>query len=119
MARGVRDSRWIDPAPFEVARPRLPWWTLLPGWVKVVVLPFALLSFMLWLLVRFGWLAWRYPLTLALVLVALVMWRRLGVWWLVGIAGGLVLVGVVWWWRHRSSFAASVGRFVVPQARSE
>src|SRR6266568_4437134 len=96
MARGVRDSRWIDPAPFEVARPRLPWWTLLPGWVKVVVLPFALVWVVLWLLVRFGRLAWRYPLTLALVLVVL-----------------------VWWWRHRSSFAASVGRFVVPQTRSE
>jgi S-DNA-T family DNA segregation ATPase FtsK/SpoIIIE len=119
MARGMRDSRWVDPAPFEVARPRLPWWTLLPGWVKVVVLPFALLWVMLWLLVRLGRLAWRYPLTLALVLVVLAMWRRLGVWWLVGVAGGLVLVGVVWWWRHRSSFTVSVGRFVVPQARSE
>lgn len=23
-------SRWVDPEPLEVERPRLPWWTMLP-----------------------------------------------------------------------------------------
>lgn len=119
MARNAGQSRWVDPAPLEIARPRLPWWTLLPGWVKLVALPFAVAWVLLWLLGRLARFAWRYPMTLGLALVVLLIWGRLGVWWLLGLLGGLVLIVLVWWWRHRSSFAASVGRFVVPQARSE
>jgi hypothetical protein len=42
-------SSWIDPAPLEVSRPRLPWWTMLPGWVKAVLSPIALVWLLCWI----------------------------------------------------------------------
>ena len=44
--------RWVDPAPLEVARPRLPWWTMLPGWVKLLISPIVLVCLVIWLCVK-------------------------------------------------------------------
>jgi hypothetical protein len=49
-----RDARWVDPAPLEVARPRLPWWTLVPTWVKVVGSPIIAAWLTCWLLWQTG-----------------------------------------------------------------
>ena len=67
MAR--HESRWVDPAPLEVSRPRLPWWTLLPGWVKLVLSPIALLILLSWLGFQLGRVIYRYPLTFTVVVL--------------------------------------------------
>ncbi|OQO93024.1 cell division protein FtsK [Saccharomonospora piscinae] len=111
----MQGSRWIDPAPLEVERPRLPWWTLLPRWAQVVALPFVLMWLVVWLLVQVGRLLWRYPLTL--VAAVLVGWVQLATgWW--GLAFTLLAVVVVlgvWWRVHLGSFTRSV----VVQVRTE
>lgn len=111
----LHGSRWVDPAPLEVTRPRLPWWTLLPGWVKVVVAPLAFVWVLSWLLVQIGRVAWRYPLTIAVAV--LVGWIQLtcGPWVLAFTLLAVVALLVAWWLWHRESFE----RFAAPQPRTE
>ncbi|RBM20160.1 cell division protein FtsK [Prauserella sp. PE36] len=99
----------------EVARPRLPWWTLLPGWVKLVLSPFLLVGLVCWLATQIGRITWRYPLTI--LVTALVGWLdyQLGHLGLALVAGGLVLSLTLWWWLHRTSFR----RFCLAQVRTE
>jgi S-DNA-T family DNA segregation ATPase FtsK/SpoIIIE len=97
-------SRWVDPAPLEVARPRLPWWTMLPGWVKLVVSPIALTWLIIWTTAKFVRLCWYYPVTIIAVGVTLFL-----DWWaghyLVGAVTSIVIVGLaVWWWREADSY---------------
>ena len=110
-----KDSRWVDPAPLEVSRPRLPWWTLLPGWVKLVISPIVAVWLVCWLLWQAGRIVYRYPLSLALLALAWWSYSGLGAWWfcaLVAVAlGGLT----VWWWKHRTSFE----RFALRRVRTE
>src|SRR5687768_10120110 len=35
-------GRWVDPAPFEGARPRVPWWVLVPGRLRWIAFLLAL-----------------------------------------------------------------------------
>jgi S-DNA-T family DNA segregation ATPase FtsK/SpoIIIE len=105
----------MEPAALEIDRPRLPWWTLLPLWAQLVLLPVALVWFLGWLTVHLTRVVWRYPLTVAVLIVAWWLYVHCGRWWLLGIVAGVAGALAVWWWRHRSSF----GRFVVPQARTE
>jgi DNA segregation ATPase FtsK/SpoIIIE, S-DNA-T family len=111
----VKDSRWVDPAPLEVSRPRLPWWTMLPGWVKLVLSPVAALVLVSWLGYQAGRAVYRYPLSLALMVAAWWSYSGFGPWWfcslLAVLFGGLAL----WWWRQRESFE----RFMVPRVRTE
>ncbi|ASR34377.1 cell division protein FtsK [Prauserella marina] len=111
----VQGSRWIDPAPLEVSRPRLPWWTMLPRWVKLVVSPIAAVWLVCWLLFQFGRVVVRYPLTVAVAV--LVGWvQAVAGWWVLAFTLlAVVVVLGLWRWRHPSSF----GRFVVPQPRTE
>lgn len=111
----VKDSRWVDPAPLEVSRPRLPWWTMLPGWVKLVLSPVAAVVLVCWISYQLGRVVYRYPLSLALVVVAWWSYSGLGPWWFY--AAVAVLIGglTLWWWRHRDSF----DRFAVPRIRTE
>ncbi|MBC6451704.1 FtsK/SpoIIIE domain-containing protein [Actinokineospora xionganensis] len=97
-------SRWVDPAPLEVARPRLPWWTMLPGKVKLVLLPVVLVGLLVWALAHLARLVWYYPVTVVLALVAAVLYRAGGHWWLGGVALALALGGFIWWWRDTDSF---------------
>jgi len=100
----ARDSRWVDPAPLEVARPRLPWWTLLPGWVKLVISPIVAVWLTGWLLWQAGRIVYRYPLSLALLAMSWWSYSGLGAWWFCALLA-LVLGGLaLWWWRARSSF---------------
>lgn len=101
---GRNGSRWVDPAPLEVARPRLPWWTLLPTWVKLVVSPVALAWLTVWLVRRVVRMVWYYPVVAALVVGG--VWLD---WWaghyLVGALTSVVVVGLfVWWWTNSGSY---------------
>ncbi|HEU5472041.1 MAG TPA: FtsK/SpoIIIE domain-containing protein [Actinophytocola sp.] len=110
-----RESRWVDPAPLEVSRPRLPWWTMLPGWVKLILSPLALVILLGWSGYQLGRVVFRYPLTLAVLAAVGWLWQVLGEWPLT-VLGGVLLVGLfVWWWRARSSFE----RWVLPRPRTE
>jgi DNA segregation ATPase FtsK/SpoIIIE, S-DNA-T family len=98
-------SRWVDPAPLEVARPRLPWWTMLPGWVKLVISPIVLTWLIIWVTAKIVRLCWYYPVTVMLALAAVLL-----DWWaghyLVGAVASIVIVGLlVWWWRNADSYA--------------
>ncbi|WP_242579107.1 FtsK/SpoIIIE domain-containing protein [Amycolatopsis sp. 195334CR] len=108
-------SRWIDPAPLEVARPRLPWWTLLPRWVKVVLSPVILAWLICWTTYQVGRILWRYPLTMGVALLAGWLDAALGHLGLLWVLTGVAAVLALWWWRARSSFQ----RFALPQARTE
>jgi DNA segregation ATPase FtsK/SpoIIIE, S-DNA-T family len=111
----VKDSRWVDPAPLEVSRPRLPWWTMLPGWIKLVLSPVAALVLVCWIGYQLGRAVYRYPFSLALLVAVWWSYSGLGPWWfcaaLAVLLGGLTL----WWWRHRDSF----DRFLLPRVRTE
>ncbi|MCE7006727.1 hypothetical protein LWC34_28445 [Kibdelosporangium philippinense] len=92
-------SRWVDPAPLEVARPRLPWWTMLPGWVKLVISPVVLTWLLVWLVGKLVRLCWYYPITALLVIAALWLDWWAGHYW-TGAIASVALVGLaVWWWR--------------------
>jgi DNA segregation ATPase FtsK/SpoIIIE, S-DNA-T family len=111
----VRESRWVDPAPLEVSRPRLPWWTMLPGWVKLVLSPVATLILLCWLMFQLGRVVYRYPLSLALLLIAWWSYSGLGPWWFCMLLAVVLGLLALWWWKHRASFE----RFAVPRVRTE
>ncbi|MFD9703977.1 FtsK/SpoIIIE domain-containing protein [Lentzea sp. NPDC059081] len=97
-------NRWVDPAPFEGVRPRLPWWFFLPRWVKVVLLPVGLLVLAGWLAVRLAVLAVRYPVAVFGGVTLYLVQVHGGLWGLVVVvltgAGGLV----IWAGLHRPTF---------------
>lgn len=71
-------NRWVDPAPFEGARPQVPWWVWLPGWVKLVLAPFVLLWLTFRLAVKFVMLTVRYPIAVTTGLGGYVAYRQFG-----------------------------------------
>lgn len=111
----AKDSRWVDPAPLEVSRPRLPWWTMLPGWVKLVFSPVAAVVLLCWAGYQLGRVVYRYPLLLTIMVAGWWSYSGFGPWWfctiLAVLLGGLAL----WWWRRRDSFE----RFALPRIRTE
>ncbi len=113
--RPERYARWVDPAPLEVERPRLPWWTMLPRKLLLIAFPVILVVVLVAVAVFVARRVWRYPLFLlgATVLVGLgLFWSG---WASAGLLAGLSAVGALWAWEHPDSFA----RIVVRQARSE
>ncbi|PXY33858.1 FtsK/SpoIIIE domain-containing protein [Prauserella flavalba] len=111
----VHGSRWADPAPLEISRPRLPWWTLLPRWVKYLIAPFVFTWLVCWLLLQLGRVLWRYPLTVTVAVLVGWLQATAGHWVLAFTLLAVVLVLALWRWRHASSF----DRFVAPQPRTE
>ena len=67
---------WTDPAPLEVERLRLPWWTMLPRKVLLIVSPIILTAALIVVIVFVARKLYRYPL--AHVLAALVI---AAYWW--------------------------------------
>ncbi|MEU5692126.1 FtsK/SpoIIIE domain-containing protein [Actinosynnema sp. NPDC020468] len=55
-------GRWVDPAPFEGGRPRLPWWVLVPGRLKWLAALLVLVWFLVVGCVRLVLVVVRYPL---------------------------------------------------------
>ncbi|MBP2474042.1 S-DNA-T family DNA segregation ATPase FtsK/SpoIIIE [Crossiella equi] len=104
-----------EPAALEITRPRLPWWTLLPGWAKLALLPLALVWSVAWLLIRAVRVMLRYPAAVFGTLLVWAGYRHLGGWYL-GVLVVLVLIVLGWWaWGHRASFE----RFCWCQVRTE
>jgi S-DNA-T family DNA segregation ATPase FtsK/SpoIIIE len=89
---------------------------MLPGWIKLVLSPVALVVLLCWTGYQIGRVVYRYPLLLALLVVAWWSYSGMGPWWfcslLAGLLGGLVL----WWWRRRESFFE---RFALRRIRTE
>ncbi|MGW6449375.1 FtsK/SpoIIIE domain-containing protein [Lentzea sp. NPDC055074] len=97
-------TRWVDPAPFEGARPRVPWWVWLPGWIKVLLAPVALI----WLAGRLGvklvLVAVRYPVAVTACLGGYIGYRQFGLSPLVLALLSLVCALMVWFGLDRGSF---------------
>ncbi|HKR52657.1 MAG TPA: FtsK/SpoIIIE domain-containing protein [Pseudonocardiaceae bacterium] len=108
-------SRWVDPAPLEVERPRLPWWTLLPRKLLLAASPIILVAVVTTVGVFVARRVWRYPLFVigSAVLVGL----GVGVsWWApVMLLATLGVLSGLWAWQHPDSFT----RTVLRQVRSE
>ena len=111
----ARESRWVDPAPLEVSRPRLPWWTMLPGWVKLVLSPVALVVLVCWLAYHLGRVVYRYPLLLTLLVAGWWSYSGLGPWWFCLLLVLVLAALVLWWWRWRASFE----HIALPRVRTE
>jgi DNA segregation ATPase FtsK/SpoIIIE, S-DNA-T family len=106
---------WTDPAPLEVQRPRLPWWTLLPRRFLWAVSPVIAVVVVVMVVVFAARRVWRYPLFLigAAVLADLGMGYS---WWApVWLTAGLLAAAGSWAWVHPDSFEWIAAR----QVRSE
>jgi len=108
-------SRWVDPAPLEVERPRLPWWTMCPRKLLWVASPIIAVVVVVMVGAFVARRVWRYPL----FLIGAVILTGLGAgcsWWApVGLLAVLALGCGLWLWQHRDSF----DRIAVGQVRSE
>src|SRR5262245_56907525 len=117
VGRGCAVSRlaWTDPAPREVHRPRLPWWTLLPRKLFLVASPIIAVMVVVTVVVFVARRVWRYPL--CVIGGAVLAGLGLGYsWWApVWLGAGLAGVGGVWAWAHPDSF----DRIAARQVRSE
>ncbi|MGH8623922.1 MAG: type IV secretory system conjugative DNA transfer family protein [Gammaproteobacteria bacterium] len=106
---------WTDPAPLEVERPRLPWWTLLPRKLLLAVSPVIVVVVLVMVVVFAARRVWRYPL----FLIGAVAVAGPGVghsWWAPVWLAAAVAVGCgLWAWQHPDS----LNRTVVRQVRSE
>jgi DNA segregation ATPase FtsK/SpoIIIE, S-DNA-T family len=108
-------SRWVDPAPLEVERPRLPWWTMLPRKLLLALAPIILVAVVTTVVMFLARRVWRYPLFVvgSAVLVGLSVGYS---WWApVKLLTALAVLGGLWAWQHPDSFT----RTVVRQVRSE
>ncbi|MBA2694787.1 MAG: cell division protein FtsK [Actinobacteria bacterium] len=111
----MRRREWTDPAPLEVERPRLPWWTMLPRKLLYVLAPIITVAVVIRLLVFVARRLYRYPVAV----IGAATLATLGVtvsWWAsAGLLALLVMVVGVWVWWHRDSF----DRTALRQVRSE
>lgn len=115
--RRYTDSGWIDPAPLEVERPRLPWWTTSPRKLLLVASPLIVLAVLVAVTVFVGRRVWRYPLFL-LGGAVLAMLGLHYPWWVpVGVLAGLSTLGALWAWQLPDSFARTVARQVCSEWR--
>jgi DNA segregation ATPase FtsK/SpoIIIE, S-DNA-T family len=107
--------RWVDPAPLEVERPRLPWWTMLPRKLLLAASPVIVVVVAVMVLVFLARRVWRYPVFLigAVILIGL----GVGCSWSapVELLTALAVLGGLWGWVHPDSFT----RTVLRQLRSE
>ncbi|TWP51562.1 cell division protein FtsK [Lentzea tibetensis] len=97
-------TKWVDPAPFEGARPRFPWWVWLPNWAKVAAAPFVLLWLLARLAVRLVLVVVRYPVSTLLPLSGYVFYLHFGLSPLVLALLALTAALVLWCGLDRTSF---------------
>lgn len=106
---------WTAPAPLEVERPRLPWYTMLPARALWVVGPLIALWWAVRLVEQIARRFWRYPVVLLGVTGLLALGHLVGWWWALLTLAGVALVGGLWWWLGPDSFR----RYPLAQLRSE
>lgn len=111
----MRRREWTDPAPLEVERPRLPWWTMLPRKLLLALTPVIVTAVTVWLLVWLARRLYRYPLLILTAAVLVTVGLGWSWWATAGLAAGAAAGAGVWAWQHPGSFDRTVGR----QARSE
>ncbi|CAL9641614.1 hypothetical protein SUDANB95_06333 [Actinosynnema sp. ALI-1.44] len=100
----MNGGKWVDPAPFEGVRPRVPWWMLLPGKVKWLAAVLALLWLAVVLVVRLVLVVVRYPVAMLVPGLAAWCWLRFGLSPLVLAVLSLVCAFTVWYGLARESF---------------
>jgi len=108
-------SRWVDPAPLEVERPRLPWWTMLPRKLLLAASPIILMALVTTIVAFVVRRVWRYPLFV--IGTAILAGVGVGYSWCASVKL-LIVLGVVcgvWARQHPDSFT----RTVLRQVRSE
>jgi S-DNA-T family DNA segregation ATPase FtsK/SpoIIIE len=71
---------WTDPAPLEVERPRLPWWTMLPRKLLLAISPIIVLVTVVMVGLFLARRVWRYPLFLLGTTILAGLWTTYS-WW--------------------------------------
>jgi S-DNA-T family DNA segregation ATPase FtsK/SpoIIIE len=88
---------------------------MLPGWIKLVLSPVALVVLLCWAAYQVGRVVYRYPLLLAFMVAGWWSYSGMGLWWfcslLAGLLGGLALC----WWQLDSFF----DQFALRRLRTE
>ncbi|WP_439423032.1 FtsK/SpoIIIE domain-containing protein [Saccharothrix sp. HUAS TT10] len=110
-------ARWVDPAPFEGARPRVPWWALMPGKLKWLAFIVALVWLLLVGVVRLVLVVVRYPVVTLVPLTAAWCWTRFGLSPLVLALLSLTAGLTVWAGLDRASFLRHVWFRLVTEYR--
>ncbi|WP_141980709.1 FtsK/SpoIIIE domain-containing protein [Saccharothrix saharensis] len=110
-------ARWVDPAPFEGARPRVPWWALVPGKLKWLAFVVALVWLLLVGVVRLVLVVVRYPVVTLVPLTAAWCWLSFGLSPLVLALLSLTAGLTVWAGLHRASFLRHVWFRLVTEYR--
>ena len=113
--RAVSRLAWTDPAPLEVERPRLPWWTLLPRKLLLAASPIIAVVVVVTVVVGTARRVWRYPVFLIGGMVLAGLGVDYSGWAPVWLAAGLAVAGGSWAWAHPDSF----DRIAARQVRSE
>ena len=113
--RSGQYSRWVDPAPLEVERPRLPWWTTLPRKLLLAASPIILMALATTIVAFAIRRVWRYPLFLISTTILVGLDVSYSWWTPVKLLAALGVGCGVWAWQHPDSFARTVAR----QVRSE
>lgn len=100
----MNSGKWVDPAPFEGVRPRVPWWVLVPGKAKWI----AALVASVWLVVvgavRLVLVVVRYPVVTLVPVSTAWCWWRFGLSPLVLALLSLVAALNIWAGLDRRSF---------------
>ncbi|ATE52378.1 FtsK/SpoIIIE domain-containing protein [Actinosynnema pretiosum] len=97
-------GKWVDPAPFEGVRPRVPWWMLVPGKVKWLAALVALVWLLLVGVVRLVLVVVRYPVVTLVPALAVWSWWRFGLSPLVLALLTLVALLLLWFGYDSASF---------------
>jgi DNA segregation ATPase FtsK/SpoIIIE, S-DNA-T family len=110
----LRRWDWVQPAPFEVERPRLPWWTMLPGRLLLIAAPVITAVLLARLLKQIARRLYRYPVLILGAIGMLALGAVEG--WTIAIVvvADMAALGMLWWHLHPASFAV-----VERQLRSE
>ncbi|MEU5235138.1 FtsK/SpoIIIE domain-containing protein, partial [Streptomyces anulatus] len=100
----MKKHKWVDPAPFEGYRPRVPWWAYLPWWLNLLLLPFVLAWLAVCLVVRLGLVAVHYPVSVVGLLTGHLFYVQFGWSGLAFVALSLTGALTIWAGLDRGSF---------------
>lgn len=93
----------------------MPWWTMLPGWAKLLLVPVAVVWVACWAVFQFARITYRYPLTITTSAAAGLLAAFHGYLAVTVAVAGVTVVAVAWWRLHPDSFH----QFAAPQPVTE